>query len=449
MKSSCTEILRVTPCDPDGAQRESLASLLVRTARENDVSPAQLLEWKFATGTGLQMLKFSTRALGRSVGQSINGCSEVARMLVNRTEQLTRLDGLRRSTTLAFAPFTTFNGLLRQQLAWSVQSLRSQETKYYPLLWALEPVRVCPETRKPLGSLCPTCRQSLVLLSGGSHIGRCYRCGSSLFETNIGAVPADPIVGSIRSIDYEVWVARELGNFIRFQTVESLSEDFSYHRALEHWLDLFELRSNRDAAKALGASPLALFRWRSNKAIPRLRMTLNLCWVFGISLVDFLLLRRPSGHDGRLRQSIDAGMRHAAVSTRRRIDKARLGSELSTILRENRYSMMSFSEICSRKLRRRDVVIRQNFPEEARLVARRYLENRKLMADIKRDQFCAALETVARFLHARGIVPNYKTLSPYLDRPSKLRCAWAIAALRRVREELGYEDPSEQLMLLI
>jgi hypothetical protein len=67
----------------------------------------------------------------------------------------------------------------------------------------------------------------------------------------------------------------------------------------------------------------------------------------------------------------------------------------------------------------------------------------------KRNQFCALIETVARFLHARRIIPNYKTLQAYVDNPGRLRCDWAIAAIKKVRIELGYEDLGEQLDLPI
>jgi hypothetical protein len=57
------------------------------------------------------------------------------------------------------------------------------------------------------------------------------------------------------------------------------------------------------------------------------------------------------------------------------------------------------------------------------------------------------LQTMARHLHAQGIVPNHKTLQHYVDSPGKLRCDYAIEALRQVREELGYYALDRQLLL--
>jgi hypothetical protein len=105
--------------------------------------------------------------------------------------------------------------------------------------------------------------------------------------------------------------------------------------------------------------------------------------------------------------------------------------------------------VCEKKLHRRELVVREHFPELAKAISKRYLENRKLRATVRRAQFCAGLNTMARELHAKGIVPNHKTLTPFMDNPSKMRCEWAISALRDIRSELGYESKDEQLQLAI
>jgi hypothetical protein len=185
----------------------------------------------------------------------------------------------------------------------------------------------------------------------------------------------------VRDIDYEVWVANELAEFIRFQIRGRLPEGFSFGDTLNFWLQQFTLRVNFKSACALGAKDTALKTWAFNGAIPRLRMTLNLCWVFGVSLLDFLHVRIPPNHDGRLREPIDRRERFASPSRRSRINREAMRAELLSILKDNRYAMMPFAEICRKKLNRRDMVIRQTFPVEARAIAQRFLENRRLIAE--------------------------------------------------------------------
>lgn len=448
MSAQITELLRLFPCDEYGPMRESLCSLIIRTARENSTSPALLLEKKFSTGA-LDGLRCSSRALGSSIGQTINGSGPMAAAFVERAEQLTLLKNLRASTTLAFAPFATTNGLLRQHLAWSPEFLTRHPLEYYPLVWTLEPVRVCLKTRKPLISLCPACREPLPMLTGGSVVGRCYRCRGGLGGVKQSPSVVDPVVSQIVNLEYELWIADQLGEFIQFQTTKCLPPNFDYTATLKFWLDRFELSHGPKSAELLGVRHVAFGNWLAGKAIPKLRATMGLCWTLGLSLLQYLQRETPRGHEGRLRTPAEVRVRHASASSRRRIDRPALEARLTTLLRENEGAMLSFHEICCKKLKRKPEVVRQTFPELSRTISRRYLDNRRLMADIRRQQYCAAMRTIAFFLHGRAITPNYKTLTPYLDQPSKLRCAWAIEALREIRAELGYESNEEQLCLLV
>jgi hypothetical protein len=437
------------PCDPAGPLRESLTSLLIRTAAENEVSPTQLLERKFRSDTSEGLLHCTSRSLGISVGQSINGPGSFARAFVARAEELTRLSNLQASTALCFGPLTTKNGLMRKHLAWSPEFLQLSAPIYYPLLWALEPVRVCSKTRQPLISRCPNCRNPISTFSGGSRVGLCNRCGTNLSATPAGGVGSDSLFNLVKDLDYEIWIANQLGDFIRESATGTATNSHSYFECLHYWMEAFELRNASAVAKALGTTSAVVCTWLQEQSTPRLRTTLNLCWVLGVSLLEFVRRKIPESHDGRLRAPVDLRVPRAAASRLRPHDKSALEQELTAILRESRFAMLSFTEICERQLHRRELVVRRNFPELARAIAKRYLDNRRLMAEVRQQQFCAAIQTTARFLHARGIVPNHKTLSPYLDRASKLRCAWALSALRQIRIKLGYENMDEQLLLPI
>jgi len=302
MKATCTEILRAAPRCPNGTQRESLASVFMRTAEENDRSPALLLKGKFSELSQFGA-HYAGRAMGGVFGQTLNGSSHQTQATVERIEQLTQLTNLRASTTLAFAPFATPNGLLRKHLAWDPTKLANDS--YYPLLWALEPVKVCSESRKPLVCLCPRCRSQLPTLTGSSRVGECYRCRHPLSKVTNENSSAEPIARTIQSLDYEVWIAQQLGEFIEFQIQGSLPADFNYTETLRYWFDKFDLRKSRSSAAVLGVSQPSISIWFSTGAIPKLRATLNLCWVFGVSLLQFLRQEVPPAHNGILVKPID------------------------------------------------------------------------------------------------------------------------------------------------
>lgn len=442
--NSRTEILRLLPCDPTGPLRESHSSLIIRTAEENDTSPALLLDSKYYTGKGAALSK----GMGLTMGQSLNGLGSRTANLVKRTEELTKLSNIRASTTLAFSKITTTNGLLRPGLAWSPEQLNCQKPKYYPLLYALDAVRVCLISKKPLFSLCSQCRNPLPNMSGACQIAVCSKCRASLAQKRSDYVVADPVGFSVKNLEFENWVAQQLGDFIVFQTNQSLDEILDLSDTLNYWFRKFEIPRSTVGARSLGVSQAALSIWLSNRTMPKLRTTLGLCWVFGLSLHEFLNRKLPANHDGKLRlPAAEVGVRRNAHNRRRIIDKAELHYKLTNILRENQSALLSFEEICKKRFNRSSGVVRKCFPDHARQIANRYLSNRQLFAEIRREQYCATIKTVARFLHSRNIIPNHKTMRQYLDQPARLRCAWAIAALREVRSELGFEDDGEQLLL--
>lgn len=383
--------------------------------------------------------------MSRWVGQSLNGQSDATRWVVSRTEQLTQSTGLAASTTLGFASFTTFNGLLRRDLAWSPQFLEESECQYLPLVWSLEAVRVCPASGKALVSRCPRCREQMNTLSSGSIVGHCYRCGASLAEQRASSIRSDPVSRGIRNMDYEMWIAQEVASFVSSTTKDAFSQAIDFGAALRFWLRQFDLGDTAKAAKCLCEPQMSLIQWlRGTK--PRLRTTLSICWVMDLSLLEFIQCRVPSSHAGRLRSPVDLEGPKISSAARRPVDQNQLKRRLTTIVRENLYPMMSFSEICSRHLNRRDTVVREVFPDAARTISARFLANRQLLARVQREQFIGEIRAIAEFLHSQGIVPNYKTMRPYLQRPGRLRCAWAIEALEIVRTELGYSE-SEQLLL--
>ena len=270
------------------------------------------------------------------------------------------------------------------------------------------------------------------------RIGKCYRCGSDLSSMDKNLGTTNPIAKGIKNIEYEIWVATELGSFIQYQASHELPEALSFSTSFRFWLDKFGLKNNNKSCTQLGLPKQAYYNWLKFQAKPRLRMTLNICWILNLSLIDFLLCRQPDSHSCTLRPSADIGERHALTSVRRPLDKSKLELKLKNILDKNLYALIPLSEICRKHLQRREMVIRQYFPELSRKIGQRYLHNRKLFAQLKQDQYCTAIKSIARHLHGNGIIPNHKTIAQYVEQPGKLRCDYAIAALREVRAELGY-----------
>lgn len=443
------ELFGVDIREPDTPARESLASIVIRLAAANDVSCGRLVDLRYNGTGGVNPIRCCLRSLGRSAGQSINGKRAYAQAFARRTEELASLKNLSASTAIGFGEVSTRNGLLRRTFSWSPQFMAQQEVPYHPLVWAFEAVRVCPITRTPLISVCPNprCRRELPTFAGTSMIDRCCRCGTG-FHVNPGKnISTDPLASSIRSMDYEVWVADQIGDCIAAIAKGSDIAPYSFHRVLQHWFDLFEIRTPGEAAKLTGSGDFAISNWLNQEAIPRLRSTLNLSWVFGVSLRDFLSLSVPNDHDGRLRGSVEPNARQIGKSRRVPIDRRGLEQHLAKIIKKDLYPDSSFAEICRSKIKRNEVTVREYYPDLAKMISARFLKNRRETAQKKRRIYAAAIRAAALEVYREGKIPNHKNLKEYIKPYSILRSEWAMAELHAIRAQLGFEIPDPQLEL--
>lgn len=445
------KLFRVSVQDPDGPFRESHTSIMMRTARENDVSCGQLIDRCYHGTSAAGTIKSRSQGMGGSIGQSINGHSETAAVFTRRTEMLTGLIGVSHSTANGFREFTTHNGLLRSGLAWSPEYLSKRKVSYLPLQWSFDAVRVCPESRKPLISVCPNpkCRRTLKSFRGASRADLCSWCGCNFSCIPKSYSETDEVASSVKNMAYEVWVAEQVGDGIAAAARGERLCPKPFSKVVKHWLDLFEIRSPWNAGKLIGTGDNAVINWLTHGAKPQLRSTLNMCWVFGVGLRDFLKMRVPQNHDGKLRPTCEANRRAAAPSRRVPIDRKKMESDLLLILHKPKYLDLSFTEICHTKIKRREVIVRQYFPDLAKKISARYLKYRKVVAEEKRHNYCEKLKAMARILHSFHIVPNHKNLASHMSPAANLRCEWAIKALDEVRAELGYSDPNNQLWLPI
>lgn len=444
-----TQLFRVSPQDLKGPMIESHTSLMMRTAKENDVSCGQLINFSYRGTSAAGTINCHARAMGRTVGQTINGHGEMAGIFAARTEELTGLTGVLNSTTAGFRDFTTANGLLRHTLAWSPEFLVDREVRYLPLQWAFEAVRVCPINRKPLITICsnPQCRRTLKTFSCSSRADLCSWCGCSFARIPKTYLETDDVASKVQCVDYEVWVAEQVGDCITDAALGNELCPRPFSEVVRHWFDLFDLRTPKVASKEIGVGDNAILNWINLGAKPQLRTTINMCWVFGVGLRDFLRMKVPSGHNGKLRPNPEANRRGAAPSRRVRIDRGKMEAELKSILHKPKYLDLSFSEICRSKIKRRDPIVRDYFPELSKQISARYLKYREVLGEEKRHHYCEKLKAMARTLHMFHVVPNHKNLAPHMTPSANLRCEWAINALNEIRAELGYADPNNQLWL--
>ena len=428
-------LLTVNLIESASGLRESLSSYLLRLAETNCVLPASLLNYIIHDEDGFP--KNEGRGNLAPCFQSIIRATDRSLKLLGGLERRTGSKKLIQGTSHPFAPICTNVGRLRSFLGWSPMAFLRQPIQYYPLLWHLAPVRVCISSRLPLRSVC-VCGAQLMFQRGPFKIGYCPVCGIDLERAaKLRPNPDDPLFSSIRSLDYEFWLAEQISDFLKYTYSSGLSADFQMGVVLRWWFDLFEfakrpeIRAHMDVSLVIGES------WTENRYKPTLRKLLHLCYLCRVSLLDFLHCRAGARHPGTLAEPIPGEEGYLKCApVRRAIDQKAVGRRLQLIISKNHYPLYNFRQICRELLHIRPSQIYKAHPDKSKALGVRFLETKHMLALKKRESFIAEMRIVAEYLWTRGITPHHKSLTPYISKPSNLRCLWAMAALKTIRKEL-------------
>ena len=112
----------------------------------------------------------------------LNGISTTTDQWVQTLELLTKQTNLRILTMLPWAGAISHRGLYRKTQAWCSACYEewreAEEPIYQPLLWALEPIKVCPRHQIQLQERCPflDCQKSQTFLAPRAQLGYCTHC---------------------------------------------------------------------------------------------------------------------------------------------------------------------------------------------------------------------------------------------------------------------------------
>ncbi|MEL7004518.1 MAG: TniQ family protein, partial [Bacteroidota bacterium] len=146
-----------------------------------------------------------------------------AESFVQVIEGLTLRQNLDRLTVMPLEAVAPTSGLLRRKLAWCPDCLNDWQQKvsltYWPLLWSIKTVIVCPQHKQLLREVCPTCYCYQELLPSISNIGYCSSCGEWLSSN--GEVPLQYKLRELKlkkELDWHLWVANSMGQLVSIVT---------------------------------------------------------------------------------------------------------------------------------------------------------------------------------------------------------------------------------------
>src|SRR5262245_8491484 len=293
--STRSRLYHLEPIGRGAPYVECLTSYFGRLALAHGVSTAWLFRTELdplliqltSVETEYTRNKTSRQTLMYSANYA-NGNTVYKGAWVQALEFLTLRCDLRNLTTSPWGTAISQCFLIRKSLAWCAccyeEWRRAGTALYEPLLWVLRDVAVCPRHKVYLRQACPHCEKKLCFLSSHKRSGYCPWCYEWLGsdeKTEGQSQPYGP------EFERRAWEAASVADWIEAaQERNSPPAEELLQTTLLTCIDQITDGRVNTFAKLMDSE--AIRRWGRGKSTPRLDTILNICFVLGTTLTDFL-----------------------------------------------------------------------------------------------------------------------------------------------------------------
>ncbi len=269
---------------------ESLASYLARVADSHAVSRADLLGYLVADSNAARVVKSHRVYNLLSVrGRELNGTQNVAATWSTLVAQQTLRTSIDQLTLLPWRRLVSIRTLLHRSQCWCPDCLdewrQTGQTPYWPLLWSLRVVTVCPSHRRPLAQRCPGCGAAIPALTARAALGCCGKCQTWLGQP-IGQGPVQAATDvSAAALQAATGMLQVLATHALYPA-EAVTLD-KLALLLEHCLQTTHSRPPA-LARQLGLSLTTLYRLLAREDLINMPTLLRLLAGCGVAIADFV-----------------------------------------------------------------------------------------------------------------------------------------------------------------
>lgn len=281
---------------------ESLTSYITRLAAAHSVLPSRLIMDEVVPLLGKRYLRSDrpgkTRLAPHFVVKSsrLNGPTTTAHSMIQALEYLTLCHDLRFLTFVPWEDVLPIRNLLRQCTAWCPICLEDwregRQPVYFPLLWAVEAVDVCPHHLVRLKTQCPytTCGKASTPLSRHAQPGYCSHCYRWLgCPLNREQEQSSTLEEGL--LKRQQWIATSIGELLTVATQRETMPSFGQvSTKLAAYVDEFAGGSKPTFIRLTQCSNTGLSSWLQKEQKPQLQAWLQICFHLGVSLADSLTI---------------------------------------------------------------------------------------------------------------------------------------------------------------
>lgn len=424
---------RLFPIEPIGVSTplvESLSSYLMRLAASHTVLLRVLAKQEIRSVIPKSYKSGDLFCIKHRTG-TVNGTGVIAFDLVQALEKLTFRKDLTFLTLLKWSQVFPQRQLTRPVKAWCPICYQNwfsdNKIIYDPLLWSFQEVNICLKHKIPLKTCCPHCYSELPPLASNSRPGYCNYCEQWLGqEISIN-------ITALENENWQVWVINNLGSILANSPNLSIIAKEQVAQSLQASIEQTTQGNIAAFARLIGFPKNQVWMWSKGKVLPQLSVLLKICYLFNLSLLEFLTNNKLKLNFCSNSKSVNQDR----ISLKKRISNLIfVEKSLKSILSESPEKPPSLTAVAKQLGFNRRTLTR-SFPELCQAISARYLEYRKSCRLQKIQQCTLEIEQAVVELDKKGIYPSESNVSKLLSQPGYFREKEVRAALNKARQKLG------------
>lgn len=444
-----SRLYHLEPVGIDTPLVESLTSYICRLAKAHcfrvstliahELYPHLDMPYLFANLEGYSRVTgFASQRVKNAI-ESVNGIAISTVRFVSALEHLTKRRNLRNLTLLSWADVLTPRNLLRKFRAWCPDCLKEWHTNgqpvYEPLLWVIEAVKMCPRHQQYLISTCPSCGDKSLLLRAMSRAGYCPSCESWLGRSSVYDSISSKTIDKAE-LHFQTWAAENVGQILSsVTTIASMPLQDNLGKSMTAIINYTYEGIGQRLAKAIGKSKSTIWGWQHGMNKPSMGEMLTLCYVSGISLLEFLTAEGRIKSGQFMKQPYSKkSIKIIKAPPRKLLNSSAVKDALTRCLDPGSQpiSMVEAAGQIGLGVK----TLRKNFPKLCKQISLRFLKHKKEVRErAQRDFFNEANSAIFR-LQSSGQEITRRNIAILLNKPKYVNNLNLLPLIRKAKLNL-------------
>lgn len=274
-----TALYDIEPLGKGGEFIESATSYVTRLAVAHQVKVSDLLIRLIFPAANKKCMVQRYASNTFEVAYRMNGMSDLSATMSNTIQKLTgRTDIVDLSIFKLREIFSRVNSI-RKNLVWCPNCIEGMRGSggdiYYPLIWSISPVEICPIHKRPLESKCQHCDSDITILGRHQVNGFCPRCRKWL-----GSARKRSIKKCTHQYRVQEWKADEVSKMLINMQNKRLVDRCCMKRNLD------AIYKTTTCEKRGISNTHLMCHWRKPGSLPQLETILKLGFDGGFSVND-------------------------------------------------------------------------------------------------------------------------------------------------------------------